>query len=138
MERLILDTGVLIALERGLTDAGGVLSDDADVAISSVTAAELLLGVELADATRYEQRRASVAEILDGVEILPFDLDVARHHAALLAHVRRLGRPRGAHDMQIAATARSADRVLITTEKAAFADLPGVVYRVLTPGERFG
>ena len=42
MERLILDTGALIALERGTADAADVLPADADVAIAAVTAAELL------------------------------------------------------------------------------------------------
>lgn len=35
-------------------------------------------------------------------------------NAALLAHVRRAGRQRGAHDRIIAATTRATDRVLVT------------------------
>jgi tRNA(fMet)-specific endonuclease VapC len=59
---------------------------------------------------------------------------VAVHHATLLAHVRRTGRPRGAHDLIIATTARATDRVLISTDaQAGFADLPEVKVRLLTP-----
>ncbi len=136
MERLILDTGALISLERGFNEGDEVLPDDADVAISAVTAAELLLGVELADAARRDRRQMFVEGILERVHVLPFDLDVARHHAALVAQVRRVGRPRGAHDIQIAATARAAARVVLTTEKTALADLPDVSFRVLTRNER--
>ena len=57
---------------------------------------------------------------------------VAVHHAALLAHVRRDGRPSGAHDLIIAATARATGRLLVTTDgRAGFADLPDVEARVL-------
>jgi tRNA(fMet)-specific endonuclease VapC len=131
VERLILDTGALIALERGFADPADVLSEDADVAISAITAAELLVGVELADPPRRERRETIVEGIIGRVEILAYDLEVARHHAALLAHVRRAGTPRGAHDLQIAATARAGDRTLITTDQTAFRDLPGVTHRSL-------
>jgi hypothetical protein len=38
-----------------------------------------------------------------------YDRVVANHHGALLAHVQRTGGTRGAHDLIIAATARTAD-----------------------------
>jgi tRNA(fMet)-specific endonuclease VapC len=50
-------------------------------------------------------------------------------HATLLAHVRRSGRPRGAHDLIIAATAAARDRLVVSTDTTAFADLPGVRVR---------
>jgi tRNA(fMet)-specific endonuclease VapC len=127
--RLILDTGALVALER--TDAGDdeILGDDADVAIAAITAAELLVGVELADDTHRTGRKVFVDGVLDRVQIIAFDLTAARHHAELLARVRRTGRPRGAHDLQIAATARASDRTIITTDRSAFADLPSVRHR---------
>lgn len=131
MERLILDTGALIALERGTAEVEDVLPADADVAISAVTVAELLVGVELAD-DRHRGRRQAIAEgVVSRVEIIAYDLAVARHHASLLAHARRVGEPRGAHDLQIAATARATDRTLITTDTAGFAGLPGVTHRLL-------
>jgi tRNA(fMet)-specific endonuclease VapC len=131
VERLILDTGALIALERGTADPADVLPADADVAISAVTAAELLVGVELADESHRTRRETIVEGILSRVEIAAYDLEVARHHASLLAHARRVGEPRGAHDLQIAATARATDRMVITTDTTAFAGLAGVAHRLL-------
>ena len=126
MERLILDIGALIALERGSAEWPDVLPPDADVAISAITAAELL-----AD-ERYRHGRATMVDgVIARVEIIAFDLDVARHHAVLLAHARKAGQPRGAHDLQIAATARATNRTLITTDTTAFGGLPGVTHRVL-------
>jgi tRNA(fMet)-specific endonuclease VapC len=126
---LIVDTGVLVALERGRvsTDA---LPDDADVAIAAITASELLVGVELADECRRRTRATTVDAILDAFEILAFDLKIARHHAALLAHTRRTGRPRGAHDLQIAATAAATGRTILTTDRRAFDGLPGIRHRL--------
>jgi tRNA(fMet)-specific endonuclease VapC len=131
VERLIFDTGAVIALERGQVDHADVLPDDADVAISAITASELFAGVELADEQHRDARQRLVEGTLERVEIVAFDLDTARHHAALLAHARRSGQPRGAHDLQIAATARATGRTLITTDAHAFGGLPGVEYRRL-------
>jgi tRNA(fMet)-specific endonuclease VapC len=131
VERLILDTGALIALERGAAETSDVLPDDADVAICAITVAELLAGVELADDRHRGPREVVVQGIIDRVEILAYDLEVARHHATLLAHARRTGEPRGAHDLHIAATARATARTVITTDTAAFVDLPGVSQRIL-------
>lgn len=131
MERLIVDTGVLVALERGQALAARALPDDADLAVAAVTAAELLVGVELADETRRDARERSVDALLAAVPVLPYDLAVAREHARLLAHARRTGRPRGAHDLQIAATAVATGRTVLTTDAQAFSELPGVPARVV-------
>lgn len=132
MERLILDTGALIALEREDADRTDVLPDDADVAISAVTVSELLVGVELAQ-DAYRDRRSEIVEgTIERVEIIAFSLEIARHHAKLLADTRRAGRPRGAHDLQIAATAKATDRLVVTTDAAAFEGLPGISHRLLS------
>ena len=133
MERLILDTSALIALERATrSEPTDLLADDADVAICAVTASELLVGVELARGQQRVRRTEVVEGLFERVEIIAFDLEIARHHAALLAHARRAGRPRGAHDLQIAATARATGRTVITTDAGAFDELPGVTSRLVT------
>lgn len=124
MERLILDTSALISLERGRAAQTDVLPDDADVAICAATASELLVRVELAD-DQYGERRSELVEgTIELVEIIAFDLEIARHHATLLAHTRRAGEPRGAHDLQIAATAKATGRPVITAGAAGFEGLP--------------
>jgi len=125
--RLILDTGVLIRAERGRARLGRALRDDDDVAIAAISAAELLVGVELADADRRPGRAAYVDDVLATVPVEEYTLEVAAAHARLLAHVRRTGRSRGAHDLIIAATAVATGRTVLTSDaSAAFADLPGV------------
>lgn len=125
--RLILDTGMIIGAERHGRGLADLLEDDDDVSVAAVTVAELQLGVELADGRRRIRRQ----EFVDGVRALipieDYTADVAMVHARLLAHVRREGKPRGAHDLIIAATAAATARTLLTTDgKAVFDDLPGV------------
>jgi tRNA(fMet)-specific endonuclease VapC len=125
--RLILDTGVLIKAERGRARLDRALRDDDDVVIAAVTAAELMVGVELADDAHRADREAFVGDVLETLPVEDYTLDVAAAHARLLAHVRRTGRARGAHDLIIAATAAATDRTVLTADAAAaFADLPGV------------
>lgn len=129
MARPILDTTLLIDVERRGRQLSRLIADDDDVAGAAVTAAELLVGVVLADDERRQPRAAVVRSVLDTVPIEDYDTQVARQHATLLAHVRRTGKPRGAHDLIIAATAAARDRVVAATDSTAFADLPGVTVR---------
>ncbi|HHX86155.1 MAG TPA: type II toxin-antitoxin system VapC family toxin [Actinomycetales bacterium] len=130
--RLILDTGVLIAYERG-TLARRAFDED-DLAIAAITVAEYRTGIELADsAERAAQRSRALDAIVDAVEVLDYTTATAAHHARLIAHAHRAGRARGAHDLVIAAHAAQTGRVLVSTDAAArFGDLPGVT--ALAPG----
>ncbi len=129
MARLILDTTVFVDAERRGRQLNRLIADEDDVAIAAVTAAELLVGVELADDARRATRSAFVRSVLETVPIEDYDVQVARVHATLLAHVRRTGKPRGAHDLIIAATAAARDRIVVSSDTTAFADLPGVPVR---------
>jgi tRNA(fMet)-specific endonuclease VapC len=99
------------------------------VAIAAITLAELLVGVELADARRRAPRRRFVADVSFTLRVIDYDAAVAASHAKLLAATRRQGRPRGAHDLIIAATAQASDRVVVSADPSAFAGLPGVDVR---------
>ena len=73
--------------------------------------------------------------VLEVVPVEDYTPGIAVHHAELLAHVRRGGSPRGAHDLIIAATARATRRTLVTTDaRARFGDLPDVASRVVSRG----
>ncbi|MGH3548089.1 MAG: PIN domain-containing protein [Pseudonocardiaceae bacterium] len=133
MARLILDTGVLIAGVRGQLDLTA-LGDTDNVVVPAVVLAEYLAGVALeADPGRAAAQRAYLDAVLAVVPIADYDHTVATHHAALLAHTRRSGKRRGAHDLIIAATARANGRTLVTTdERACFGELPQVTARLIT------
>jgi len=103
-----------------------MIGDSDDVAIAAITVAELRVGVQMAEGRRRESRERFVAAIIDAVSVDAYDLDVAEAHADLLAHVRREGTPRGAHDLIIAATARARERQVVSLDRGGFAGLPGV------------
>jgi tRNA(fMet)-specific endonuclease VapC len=130
--RLILDTGVLVDAARGRGRLGALAGTD-DIAVPAIAVAEYLAGTMLdADPGRCAAQRAFLDEVLQVVPVLGYDGGVAEHHAALLAHTRQTGEPRGAHDLIIAATARSAGRTIVTAdERARFGELPGVDVRVV-------
>jgi tRNA(fMet)-specific endonuclease VapC len=123
---LILDTTFLVDAERSGADLDRVIRDEDDVAIAAVSVAELTVGVELAEGTTRQSRSQFLDGVLEVIPVIDYDLAVASAHARLLVAVRRQGRPRGAHDLLIAATAVASDRVVVTADSTAFADLPGV------------
>jgi tRNA(fMet)-specific endonuclease VapC len=116
----------LVDAERGGRFLGEMINDGDDVAVAAITMAELRVGIQLAEGRRREKRERFVAAILGAVSIEVYDLNVAEAHAALLAHVRRAGTPRGAHDLIIAATARAQERQVVSFDRNGFAELPGV------------
>lgn len=131
MERLILDTSVLIAIERGRLDTAEVIDSKDDIAISAVTAAELLMGVELASKGHQRQRLRAVEATLEQLAIEPYDLECARAHAKLLTYTRQAGAARGAYDLLIAATALARSRTVVTADLRGFQDLPGLKARLV-------
>lgn len=125
--RLILGTNVLIAYERGTLDRATL--DDDELAIGAVSVAEYRVGIELADsAERAADRARALAAITSVIDVLDYTETTAVQHARLIAHVRRTGTPRGAHDLVIAAHAAQTNRTILSYDaKARFADLPGVL-----------
>ncbi|HTF08460.1 MAG TPA: PIN domain-containing protein [Asanoa sp.] len=125
--RLILDTNLLIAYERGTIDRSAL--DHDDLAIAAVTVAEYRVGIELADTVERTATRArALAAIMSAVDVLAYTDATAAHHARLIAHIGRTGTPRGAHDLIIAAHAAETGRTLLTRDvEARFAGLPGVL-----------
>jgi tRNA(fMet)-specific endonuclease VapC len=129
--RVILDTGVLIAIERGRLDVDTALGVD-DAAIAAITAMELLIGVERADEAHRQARAIHVEAILSSLPVESYNVGVARVHARLAAEAMAKGRPRSANDMMIAATAAATSRILLTTDASAgFDQLTGVRTEVL-------
>lgn len=129
MSRLLLDTTLLIDADRSALDLRGVISDDDEVAVAAVTIAELMVGVLLAPSRHRSRRRAFVEEVIAAVPVVDYGLAVAADHADMLVAVRRAGRPRGAHDLIVAATARATNRTIVTADREAFEGLSGVEYR---------
>ncbi|WP_433270431.1 type II toxin-antitoxin system VapC family toxin [Actinosynnema sp. CS-041913] len=123
--RVLLDTGVVIRLER--TDFGDLAR--AEPAISTVTVAELAYGLDVDDPVERFARTERYYAALDRFEVLPFDLAAAKIYGTLAALVRRTGRsPRPRRlDLQIAATAAAHGMPVLTGNLEDFTGLARVV-----------
>lgn len=117
---------MLIAYERGTIDRSAL--DEDDLAIAPVSVVEYRVGIEMADTVeRAAERARALAVITSAVDVLDYTEATAAHHGRLLAHVRRSGTARGAHDLIIAAHAAETGRTIVSRDiKARFGELPGV------------
>lgn len=126
---LVLDSSVLIAAERKRFDIESFLETEAPmepVYISTITASELLHGVERATPERRARREAFVEAVLRETPGLTIDLACARIHAALWAQLEECGERIGAHDMWIAATCVRFGFRLATLKEDEFGRVEGL------------
>jgi tRNA(fMet)-specific endonuclease VapC len=126
LTRLLFDTTFLVDAERARGDLDEVVDDGDDVAIAAVTIAELRVGALLSSRGRKAGRSAFVDDVIATIPVLDYDVEVAEAHAELLLEVWEQGKPRGAHDLIIAATAKAFGRTVVSADRTAFRDLPGV------------
>ena len=120
---------MLIDADRTGLDLDALIADDDEPAIAAITVAELGVGVEIATGRRRQARQAFLDDVVATLAIIDYDLDVARAHTRLLVAVRTAGKPRRAHELLIAATAVATGRIVVTSDRPGFDDLPGVTVR---------
>jgi tRNA(fMet)-specific endonuclease VapC len=93
------------------------------IAVSSITAAELWFGVER---RRSDRLRRLVGTFLDAVSVRAFDATAAQHYGRLAASLRGSGRPIGIADTMIAAHALAGGFVLVTHNATHFHRIRGL------------
>ncbi len=124
---VILDTCVLIKAEKQ-TLAFEKLSNFTDeVFITSITASELLVGVNMASSeAKRHIRSVFVEHILNHFSILEFAMEAARIHAQIYASLAKKGQMIGAHDLIIAAIALTYGYSLVTDNVSEFNRVSGL------------
>jgi len=95
-----------------------------DLAISSITLAELEFGVHLSSYP--EKNQEALNEFLTPLEILPFDDRAALSYGEIRAYLQKKGFNIGAMDMLIAAQAQSLSIPLVTNNLKEFKRIPGL------------
>ncbi len=125
---IVLDTNVLSELFR-ISPALPVVewynsNPAAELYLTSITQAEILVGIELLAKGR---RRAAIEQAAEATfredfeeRILPFDSDAAREFAGIVGARRRRGRPITQADAQIAAIAKAYGAVIATRNTKDF------------------
>ncbi len=127
---IVLDTNVLSEMMKPLPSTRVVRWINARpvsrLFTTTITMAEVLYGLEIAPPGK--RRSALDKEIENTFEkdfvgrILPFDVDSARAFADITANRRKLGRPIGLMDAQIAAIAQSQGAAIATRDIRDFQD----------------
>lgn len=127
----------MIAAERGTLRFETWLEslDDEPVAISAITASELVHGCRRATNAGVRARRSAFVEaLLLEISILPFGLREARLHAEIWAELARRGSVIGPHDLLVAASALARGWRVASLNRRDFARVAGLQ---LAPLERF-
>ncbi len=125
---ILLDTNVLSELIRREPDEGVTRwldsLDAAKVAITVITAAELLYGVaRLPTGQRRERLSRAIRGLIEedlGGRVEPFDATAATHYADLVSDRETAGRPISIADAQIAAIRRKLGATLATRNTSDF------------------
>ena len=125
----LIDTSVLIAVERGRLNPAQLGEEDEDepIAIAAISAAELLHGVNrLKSAVGRMRAERWVDHTLAQFPCIAFNLPIARIHARLGAELAEKGTQVGAHDLMIAATAVWLDYRIATRDLRSFPKIRGL------------
>jgi predicted nucleic acid-binding protein len=122
---VLIDTSVLVRVERGELGLGRLIRPEEQYSISVVTAAELLHGVHRAAGRRAQTRSAYVEGLLAAFNPLPVELPVARAYARVSSLLARSGKTVDANDLWIAATAIAHGMGLLAFD-GDFDRIPGV------------
>lgn len=126
MIKYLLDTNICIYVikHRPIEVLGKFNAAAGHIAISAITMAELLHGVEKSQ--HQERNSRAVEDFCSRLEILNYDEKAAYHYGDIRAQLERKGKPIGVNDLHIAAHARSLGTVLVTNNLKEFERVEGL------------
>ena len=121
--RYMLDTNILVYVMNARAHHQYVLDrfdleDPTDLAVSSITFAELNFGIEKSQ--QRETSRKVLQRALNALNVIPFDSTAAETYGALRADLEATGKPIGPLDTLIAAHALSLNLTLVTANIREF------------------
>ncbi|PJE77681.1 tRNA(fMet)-specific endonuclease VapC [invertebrate metagenome] len=126
MLKYLLDTNICIyIIKRRPVELLGKFNRHAgQMAISSITLAELLHGVE--KSVRPEKNRRKMEDFVSRLEVLKYGDKAAAHYGEIRADLERKGTPIGVNDLHIAGHGRSEGMIVVTNNCREFQRVPGL------------
>ncbi|MCX7100824.1 MAG: type II toxin-antitoxin system VapC family toxin [Methylobacter sp.] len=120
MLKYLLDTNIVIyVIKRRPLEALNTFKEHAgQLAISSITLAELLHGVE--KSSRPEHNRRQVEDFVSRLDVLDYTAKAASHYGDIRALLEQQGNLIGVNDLHIAAHARSEGLILVSNNLKEF------------------
>lgn len=124
----LIDTSVLVAAERGDLNLSEIVkSADDDAFISVITVSEMLHGLHRATTTVIRERRSRfIEQLLDLLAVVPIDVEIARQHSSIWAHLAMKGNMIGMNDSWLAATCIANDLTMATANVREFERVPNL------------
>lgn len=117
-----LDTNIVVEYLRGNQSiAEQIEAHLPDVAISSLTLAELLYGAQVS--TRPDENAGKINQLLEIIEVIDFDQTSAEKYSRIRAALKRKGKPTGEMDMLIAAVTLAHEATLVTHNTKHFENI---------------
>ena len=125
--RYLLDTCVISDFIKGEPGTQSQLKQTlpADIAVSTITVMELQYGLRL-NPQRAQKIEPTIVEFLRAVTLLPFGTSEAERAAEIRSILKSQGKPIGAYDILIAATALQHQLIAITANQEEFARVPSL------------
>ncbi len=132
---LILDSSIFIGDERKQFNLLAFYTTHPQEIpyIAAITASELLHGVERAIPEHRLLRSQRIKQILTTIEVIDFDLAIARRYAAIWAILEAAGKQVAPRDLQIGVTALHLGFAVATTNTRHFEKIPGIRLIDTTP-----
>ncbi len=126
---LILDTNTISYYFRGDPKVVPRLQAirPADLAVPAIVQYELRYGLLRLPPALAEPRLRAVTQLLQPMQVLPFDSECAAVAARIRVELEAVGKPIGPHDVLIAATALRYQANLITRNVSEFSRVSGLI-----------
>ncbi len=128
---IVLDTSFVIDYFRGVSTTYDLVSDEDEVAITTITYHEIMTGLKRKRSKREEK---IFKRFFSEIKILPFDVKAAEESSSIAAKLMAIGREVNALDILIAgiAIANGADKIITRDsdfeEIAKVSDIEVVLY----------
>ena len=118
--KYLLDTNIVIyVIKQKPLSALKLFNEHAGhMAISSITLAELMHGVEKSNAPA--RSLAAVEDFCSRLDVLPYGPKAAMHYGSIRSALEKKGQPIGVNDLHIAAHARSEGLTLVSNNLREF------------------
>jgi len=98
----------------------------AELGVPAIVEYELRYGLQRLPSAAAVPRLAALAQLLQPMQLLPFDSECAAHAARIRVTLEAAGTPIGPHDTLIAATALRHQATLVTRNVREFSRVPGL------------
>lgn len=122
----LIDTSVFVAAERGYANLIEIVEDD-DAFISVITVSEMLHGLNRATTAVIRDRRSKfIEQLLDLLAVIPIDIEIAREHSWIWAHLAMKGNMIGMNDSWLAATCIANGLTMATMNVREFDRVPNL------------